>query len=151
MTQSSIEAIVSSITDEAEGTRSYELRRADGGAMPDFTAGAHIDLHLESGLIRSYSLCSAQSEVDRYVVAISKDPASRSGSRFIHETIKQGDKLTISEPRNHFPLVENASHMVFIAGAFRSPWSVCWEPRGEQRQNALGWRQIAVSWEEFDV
>ena len=22
---------------------------------------------------------------------------------------------------------------------------------GEQRQNALGWRQIAVSWEEFDV
>ena len=27
-----------------------------GGSLPEFSAGAHIDLHLANGLIRQYSL-----------------------------------------------------------------------------------------------
>jgi vanillate O-demethylase ferredoxin subunit len=50
------------------------------------------------------------------VIAINKDPASRGGSQFVHETLKAGDEIKISHPSNNFPLVEYAKHVAFIAG-----------------------------------
>ncbi|WP_245335030.1 PDR/VanB family oxidoreductase [Bradyrhizobium mercantei] len=111
-----IEVLVKSVTNEAEGINAWELRRPDGGELPLFTAGAHLDLHLSNGMVRSYSLCNSQRELDRYVVAINRDPQSRGGSKFIHDTLKAGDKIKVSEPRNNFPLVEDARHVVFVAG-----------------------------------
>ena len=34
----------------------------------------------------------------------------------MHETVRVGDTLTIGFPRNNFPLVEDATHSLFIAG-----------------------------------
>jgi vanillate O-demethylase ferredoxin subunit len=45
-------------TREARDVCSFELVAVDGGALPPFTAGAHIDVHLDSGLVRQYSLCN---------------------------------------------------------------------------------------------
>ncbi len=42
-----------------EGSNLFELRRPDGGDVPPFTAGAHIDLHLADGLVRQYSIANA--------------------------------------------------------------------------------------------
>ena len=114
--QDNIEVLVKSITHEALGINAWELRRPDGGELPPFTAGSHIGLHLANGMVRSYSLCNSQHERDRYVIAINRDPRSSGGSRFIHEALRAGDTIHISPPRNNFPLVENASHVVFIAG-----------------------------------
>ncbi len=36
--------------------RRVELQNADGGELPAFTAGAHVDLELGNGEARSYSL-----------------------------------------------------------------------------------------------
>ena len=58
---------------EAPNIISYELRSTDGGELPQFTAGAHIDIKLPSGLVRSYSLINPQSERHRYVIAVQKD------------------------------------------------------------------------------
>jgi ferredoxin-NADP reductase len=107
---------IKSIVYEAEGINSYELRPALGGSLPPFTAGSHIDLHLQNGLIRSYSLLNPEEESHRYVIAVNKDASSRGGSRFIHEALHVGDSVTISPPRNNFPLAEYAAHSVFIAG-----------------------------------
>ena len=104
------------ISFEAETIHSYELVAPAGGDLPAFTAGCHIDLHLPNGMIRSYSLVNDQSERNRNVVAVNKDAASRGGSRFVHETVRAGDILTISHPRNNFALQENAAHSVLIAG-----------------------------------
>jgi vanillate O-demethylase ferredoxin subunit len=101
---------------EAETVNSCELVASGGGDLVPFTAGGHIDLHLPNGMIRSYSLLNDQSERSRYVVAVNKDAASRGGSSFIHETIRVGDIVTISHPRNNFALQENAAHSVLIAG-----------------------------------
>src|SRR5262249_55595008 len=57
-----------------------------------------------------------QSEQSRYVIAVNKDAASRGGSRLIHETLRAGDVIMISQPRNNFALQENAGHSVLIAG-----------------------------------
>ena len=86
------------------------------GDLAPFAAGCHIDLHLPNGMIRSYSLLNDQSERNRYVVAVNKDAASRGGSSFIHETVRVGDIINISHPKNNFVLQEDAAHSVLIAG-----------------------------------
>ena len=43
---------------EAEGIASFELARADGAALPPFSAGSHIDVQVPGGLTRQYSLCN---------------------------------------------------------------------------------------------
>jgi vanillate O-demethylase ferredoxin subunit len=111
-----IDVRVKSITYEAEDVISLDLRPVGGGTLPPFTAGAHIELHLRNGLPRNYSLANPRRERHRYCVTIQKDPASRGGSRFIHEQVRAGDILTISPPRNNFALVEDAANSVLIAG-----------------------------------
>jgi vanillate O-demethylase ferredoxin subunit len=111
-----IEVLVKSVSYKADGIHAWELRAVDGSPLPPFTAGAHIDLHLANGMVRSYSLCNSQEERHRYVVAINRDAASRGGSAFIHDTLKAGDRVKISPPANNFELVETAPHVVFIAG-----------------------------------
>jgi len=116
MAEAIIQVLVKRISYEAETINSYELVVPGGGELAPFTAGAHIDLHLPNGMIRSYSLVNDQSERHRYFVAINKDAASRGGSKFIHETVRVGDIMRISPPRNNFALREDASHSVLIAG-----------------------------------
>jgi vanillate O-demethylase ferredoxin subunit len=116
MPESIVQVRVKRITYEAENINSYELVAPRGGDLVPFTAGSHIDLHLSNGMIRSYSLVNDQREQNRYVIAVNKDAASRGGSKFIHETLRVGDIVTISHPKNNFSLQENASHSVLIAG-----------------------------------
>lgn len=101
---------------EAPNIVSYELRLPEGGGLPPFTAGAHIDLTLPNGLVRSYSLVNPQSERHRYVIAVQKDRASRGGSKWVHENLRAGDIVTVNGPRNNFPLEESAEKSVLIAG-----------------------------------
>jgi len=108
---------VRSITWEAEGILSFDLRpMPPRHELPPFTAGSHIDVHLPNGMIRSYSLLGSQDERQRYLIGVNKDADSRGGSRYMHETLRAGDALTISAPRNNFALDESAPHSVFIAG-----------------------------------
>jgi tetrachlorobenzoquinone reductase len=107
---------VHAVTWEAEGIFSYELRDPAGGLLPAFTAGSHIDLNLPTGMVRSYSLTNSQDERHRYVVAVQKDRVSRGGSTWVHDKLRTGDIITISAPRNNFPLAEDAKHSLLIAG-----------------------------------
>ncbi|MEH3085972.1 MAG: PDR/VanB family oxidoreductase [Xylophilus ampelinus] len=101
---------------EALDICSLELVRADGGPLPAFAAGSHIDLHLPGGLVRQYSLCNEPGETHRYLVAVLRDAAGRGGSRAVHDAMHEGDTLAISAPRNHFALARDASHHLLLAG-----------------------------------
>jgi vanillate O-demethylase ferredoxin subunit len=111
-----IEVQVAARHDEALDICSYELTPVDGQALPAFTAGAHIDVHLPDGLIRQYSLCNHPEERHRYLIGVLKDPASRGGSRSLHEQIRPGMRLLISEPRNLFTLAAEARRSLLFAG-----------------------------------
>ncbi|MFK7831166.1 MAG: 2Fe-2S iron-sulfur cluster-binding protein [Congregibacter sp.] len=113
---SGVELRVASRTQEAQDIVSLELVSPTGKPLPAFTAGAHIDVHVPGGPVRQYSLCNDPSDTHRYVLGILDDPASRGGSSAIHAQVHEGDLLTISEPRNNFPLVESAQHSLLLAG-----------------------------------
>ena len=106
---------------EALDIVSLELARADGGALPSFSAGSHIDVHIKPDLIRQYSLCNHPEESHRYLLGVLRDPASRGGSVAIHDQIKVGDLLEISEPKNHFPLARARRSLLFAGGIGITP------------------------------
>jgi vanillate O-demethylase ferredoxin subunit len=101
---------------EAKGIVSLELVSPDGAALPPFEAGAHIDLHLANGVVRSYSLLNSPEERQRYVVGVLNDRNSRGGSRYVHEQLRVGTVMPIAKPRNNFPLDDSAGHTVLIGG-----------------------------------
>lgn len=101
---------------EATGVRSYEFRSPDAAELPPFTPGAHVDLHLANGLVRSYSLSNSSSERHRYVLGVQRDPASRGGSTYVHDELRVGDMVEVSSPRNNFELAKDASASVLIGG-----------------------------------
>ncbi|MGV9797370.1 PDR/VanB family oxidoreductase [Mycobacterium sp. NPDC003449] len=100
---------------EADGVLSLVLAGDDGGDLPEFLCGAHLDVHLGDGLIRQYSLCGDPSTRDRWTIAVLLEPTSRGGSRFVHEVLRPGMELSVAGPRNNFPLVDSARYL-FIAG-----------------------------------
>ncbi len=107
---------------EAEGIVSYEFESANDAPLPAFSAGAHIDLHLANGMVRSYSLANAPcgTSLDaaprRYLIAIQHDDAGKGGSAWMHATPRVGDVLQATPPGNDFALAEGARHSIFIAG-----------------------------------
>jgi tetrachlorobenzoquinone reductase len=98
----------------AEDTHAYEFVSRSGVALPAASPGDHIDVHLPNGLVRQYSLSALRP--NRYVVAVKRGPASRGGSRFLHDEVRVGTRLLVGEPRNHFPFEPGATHSVFVAG-----------------------------------
>jgi vanillate O-demethylase ferredoxin subunit len=101
---------------EALDICTFELVDVGGKPLPAFSAGSHIDVQLPGGITRQYSLCNDPQESHRYLIGVLKDPASRGGSKAMHELVNVGDTLTISAPRNHFPLAHEAAHSVLLAG-----------------------------------
>jgi phthalate 4,5-dioxygenase reductase subunit len=100
----------------AQNIRRFELRRADGGELPEFTAGAHIALRVPNGMVRKYSLCNDPAERDRYEIAVLREAAGRGGSASMVDDAKDGDDILIAPPRNDFPLVNSPAGYTFIAG-----------------------------------
>ncbi len=86
------------------------------GYLPTFQPGAHIDLHLPNGLVRQYSITNGPGELTSYTIAVKREVESRGGSVAIAETLREGDVLAVSEPRNNFPLRRDAVRTTFIAG-----------------------------------
>lgn len=106
---------VTSITPEAEDVVSLRLERPDGGPLPEWTPGAHIDARWEAGLERQYSLCGDPADRDRWRLAVLKEQEGRGGSAYVHERLRLYDSVLTRGPRNHFQLV-GAEEYLFIAG-----------------------------------
>lgn len=116
MGSASLEVRVARKIEEAVDICLFELTSIDGGPLPAFSAGSHIDVTLPGGLTRQYSLCNDSSESHRYLIGVLKDPNSRGGSKAMHEKVAQGDLLRISAPKNHFPLAHDARRALLLAG-----------------------------------
>ncbi|MDN3219644.1 PDR/VanB family oxidoreductase [Pseudomonas nunensis] len=107
---------VTAVWDEAIDVRSFELRSAGPEALPPFTAGAHIDVHLAPGLVRQYSLWNSPAERDVYRIAVKREMQSRGGSSAMHDNVRAGNTLQIGAPRNNFGIVRGDGPVLLLAG-----------------------------------
>ncbi len=100
----------------AAGIQSFELARHDGGPLPAFTPGAHIQVRVPGGAMRRYSLASDPSDLSFYQIAVKREDPGTGGSRALVDGVKTGDTLEVSAPQNDFALAPAAPSYVMIAG-----------------------------------
>ncbi|MEL7468855.1 MAG: reductive dehalogenase domain-containing protein [Pseudomonadota bacterium] len=94
----------------------YEFRALDGTPLPEFDAGAHLDIAVSPGFFRQYSMSGDPADRSKYQIAVLREDDGRGGSKLLHRIFHQGRKVFISRPINHFPLVEYASFSLLMAG-----------------------------------
>lgn len=111
-----LDVTVEAIDRETPEIVSLTLVPADGGALPPFDCGSHIDLHLSNGLVRQYSLWGSPEDRTRYRIAVKREAEGRGGSRHVHDALSVGEVVPISHPRNNFPLTPDSGRVVLLAG-----------------------------------
>lgn len=94
----------------------FELRHPEGGALPAFTAGAHLPIQVPGGAMRQYSLCNDPQETDRYQIAVKREEDGRGGSRRLVDEIVEGGTLMAGAPENLFALSDKARNFILVAG-----------------------------------
>ncbi|MDH6547490.1 PDR/VanB family oxidoreductase [Streptomyces sp. SAI-041] len=99
----------------ADGVLALTLRHPLGEQLPAWEPGAHIDVLLGPALERQYSLCGDPSDRSCWRIAVLREPEGRGGSAHVHQQLRQGDKVRVRGPRNHFAL-RPAPRYRFVAG-----------------------------------
>jgi ferredoxin-NADP reductase/fatty acid desaturase len=108
---------VVAIKDVADNIKTFVFQAVDNHtALPEFTAGSHINVYLPSGKIRSYSCVNPPHEEGKYQIAVKLEPFGKGGSKEMHEQIAVGSTLKLAYPKNNFVLYENAKKYILIAG-----------------------------------
>ena len=110
-----VSTVVSRIDDLGNDTKRFTLIDQDEWQLPPFKPGSHIDVHLEPGLVRTYSLCNEPEDNARYVIAVKRDRDGRGGSNFLHDRVGVGDHIGVSIPRGSIALIPDGMN-IFVAG-----------------------------------
>ncbi|MCW2912962.1 MAG: hypothetical protein JWN52_1030, partial [Actinomycetia bacterium] len=74
-----------------------------GGVLPPWAPGAHIDLILNDGTVRQYSLCGSPGDTE-WTIMVLREERGRGGSRQVHDRVEVGHRLVVRGPRNNFGL-----------------------------------------------
>lgn len=99
------------------------LRAVDGGPLPPWTPGSHIDVVLTPKLTRQYSLCGDPNDPYVWQIGVLREPEprGRGGSAYIHDSLEVGAEIQVRGPRNHFPLKEAAEYLLIAGGIGITP------------------------------
>lgn len=110
---------VAKITQVADQVKRFRFERADGQPMPVFSGGAHVIVSMRDGKAtrrNPYSLMSSPSDTSGYEISVLRVENSRGGSSFLHDKLKEGDSLTLSQPVNLFSYDHRGKKHVMMAG-----------------------------------
>jgi ferredoxin-NADP reductase len=92
------------------------LADPDGGLLPSWTPGGHIDVVLPSGRRRQYSLCGPPGRRTDYRIAVRRIADGGGGSIEMHDAFDVGDTLHFEGPRNAFYLGTAENEVLFVIG-----------------------------------
>jgi ferredoxin-NADP reductase len=110
---------VVAVTTVAEKVKRFRLESLDGRPLPLFSGGAHVVVSMQDdGRLRRnpYSLMSPPHDPSGYEISVLRVEHSRGGSAFMHDRVKPGDRLVISQPVNLFPIDQRGRKHLFLAG-----------------------------------
>ena len=111
-----IKTVVETIEEGGTDVKLFSLVDPDRWELPPFRPGAHIDLHLPGGVVRTYSLCNDPADNKRYLIAVKRERDGRGGSAKLHDEITVGHTIGVSLPRGGLDLDRDVSHFAFVAG-----------------------------------
>ena len=94
----------------------YEFRSLDGSDLPEWTAGAHLDIVVAPEFLRQYSMSGDSADRSKYQIGVLREDKGRGGSLLMHRIFSEGRKVFISRPINHFPLEEGAVKSFLMGG-----------------------------------
>ncbi|BBY54331.1 oxidoreductase [Mycobacterium koreense] len=118
------------------------LADPDGGLLPAWTPGGHIDVVLPSGRRRQYSLCGEPGRRLDYRIAVRRIADGNGGSIEMHEAYREGDTLHFEGPRNAFHLGSGESAVLFVIGGIGV--TPILPMIREAQARALNWRAVYV-------
>jgi ferredoxin-NADP reductase len=105
----------------AEGVLELRLRPLAGGPLPDWEPGAHLTLELPNGVRRDYSLCGDLDDRREWTIAVLREPASRGGSSFVHDTLRVGQTVEVTALSNNFALRPAPAYRLVAGGIGITP------------------------------
>lgn len=123
----------------AENVVSLEFAAADDTPLPQWEPGAHVELHLPSGLRRQYSLCGDPAARHTYTVGVLREETGRGGSVEVHDRLEVGEEIDSSTPRNHFSLGEAPDYVLLAGGIGITPIKAMLE---ELDRRGASWRLV---------
>jgi ferredoxin-NADP reductase len=94
----------------------YEFSTLDGSPLPEWTAGAHLDVLVAPEFLRQYSMSGDPSDRASYQIGVLREDEGRGGSALLHRIFNKGRKVFISKPINHFELDETATKTFLMGG-----------------------------------
>ncbi|WP_406223952.1 PDR/VanB family oxidoreductase [Streptomyces canus] len=119
------ELVVAAKHQEAEDVVSLRLAApdgaSDGGMLPPWQPGAHIELRLPSGRKRQYSLCGDPADRYGYRIAVRRIADGGGGSAEVHDALGEGMRVAVTGPRNAFPFAAEASILLIAGGIGITP------------------------------
>tara|TARA_B110000008_G_scaffold142965_1_gene144674 strand:- start:1190 stop:4396 length:3207 start_codon:yes stop_codon:yes gene_type:complete len=111
-----IQVVVSRVHEMTESLIKYEFQRPDGLDLPEWTAGAHIDIVVAPEFLRQYSMSGDPADRSKYQIGVLREDEGRGGSKMMHRIFLEGRKVFISKPINHFELDETATKTFLMGG-----------------------------------
>ncbi len=98
------------------GLTKYEFRPVGGGDLPEWQAGAHLDIVVAPEFLRQYSMSGDPADRSKYQIGVLLEDEGRGGSKLLHRIFNEGRKIFISKPINHFPLDAHAPFSLLMGG-----------------------------------
>jgi vanillate O-demethylase ferredoxin subunit len=100
---------------ETDQIRVFRFRAETDAPLPGYEPGAHIKFDLGSLGEREYSLIDWPEPDELYTVAVQREDDGQGGSKAMH-ALTAGQSISVSEPKNDFPLAEDVPHVLLLAG-----------------------------------
>ena len=94
----------------------YEFCALDGSDLPEWQAGAHLDIVVAPEFLRQYSLAGDPADRSKYQIAVLREGGGKGGSKLMHRIFNKGRKIFIAKPINHFPLEAQATKTFLMGG-----------------------------------
>jgi ferredoxin-NADP reductase len=111
-----VRVVVSRAEKLTDDVTKYEFRALDGGDLPEWQAGAHLDILVAPEFLRQYSMSGDPADRSVYQIGVLREDAGRGGSKLMHRIFAEGRKVFVSKPINHFPLDETATKTFLMGG-----------------------------------
>ncbi|MGI9356164.1 MAG: 2Fe-2S iron-sulfur cluster-binding protein, partial [Rhizobiaceae bacterium] len=111
-----IQVYVSKVETMTDDVTKYEFQSVTGAELPEWSAGAHLDIVVAPEFLRQYSMSGDPADRSKYQIGVLRENDGRGGSKLMHRIFNEGRRIFISKPINHFELDESAAKTFLMGG-----------------------------------